>query len=199
MKILVILAHPDPASFNHAIAKSVCLQLEKDGHTVLFHDLYQEGFDPVLPGSEIPRDSYLNASVKRHCTDLQMADGVIIIHPNWWGMPPAILKGWIDRIIRPGIAYRFIEGDAGDGVPVGLLQAKAAIVITTSNTRKEREETVFGDPLQLIWKQCVFGLCGVLQFHRLIFRVVITSSLQERVSWLNDATELTHRIFPEST
>jgi len=54
-----------------------------------------------------------------------------VVHPNWWGQPPAILKGWIDRILRPGVAYQFLEGDAGEGVPVGLLKAETALIFNT--------------------------------------------------------------------
>jgi len=69
----------------------------------------------------------------------------VIVHPTWWGQPPAILKGWIDRVIRPGVAYRFREGDAGEGIPDGLPAAKAALVFTTSDTPPEREMAVIGE------------------------------------------------------
>jgi len=72
--------------------------------------------------------------LEQHCQEIAQAQGIVIVHPNWWGQPPAILKGWVDRVLRPEVAYRFREGDAGDGVPVGLLKAKAAVVFTTSNT-----------------------------------------------------------------
>ena len=52
--------------------------------------------------------------------------------------PPAILKGWIDRVMRPGVAYEFLEGGSGKGVPNGLLKAKAALVFNTSNTPEDR-------------------------------------------------------------
>lgn len=55
------------------------------------------------------------------------------------GQPPAILKGWVDRVIRAGVAYEFAEGDSGEGVPIGLLKAKSALVFNTSNTLEERE------------------------------------------------------------
>jgi len=71
--------------------------------------------------------------IKRHCEEFGQADGIIIIHPNWWGQPPAILKGWIDRVIRTGIAYEFKEGDSGEGIPKGLLKAGAAMIFNTSN------------------------------------------------------------------
>ncbi len=67
-------------------------------------------------------------------------------------MPPAILKGWVDRVIRPGVAYEFLEGDGGEGVPCGLLRARAVLVFNTGNTYLEREMKIFGDPLETIWK-----------------------------------------------
>ena len=115
MRVSVILAHPDPGSFNHAIARRTEAALRRDGHAVRFHDLYAEGFDPVLPAKEIPRQAELDDVVARHCREIAEAEGVVVAHPNWWGMPPAILKGWIDRVIRPDVCYRFLEGDAGEG------------------------------------------------------------------------------------
>lgn len=56
----------------------------------------------------------------------------------------------MDRVMRPGIAYRFIKGDAGEGGPVGLLLARSALVFNTSNTMPEREMATFGDPLETI-------------------------------------------------
>ena len=180
MKISVILAHPDRSSFNHAIAQTVVQQLENNGHGVFFHDLYGEDFDPLLIGKEIPQDASLPQIIREHCREIGEAEGIIIVHPNWWGQPPAILKGWIDRVIRPGIAYEFLEGDSGEGIPAGLLRAKAAIVINTSNTQPEREKSVFGDPLETIWKNCVFGLCGVDIFHRRTFSTVVISTEAQR-------------------
>ena len=134
MKVSIILAHPDPGSFNHAIAKKARETLERNGHDVVFHDLYQEGFDPVLTLEEIPKTASLGPVIQNHCEEIHNADGIIIIHPNWWGMPPAILKGWVDRVIRPGVAYEFLEGDGGEGVPCGRLLARTALVFNTSNT-----------------------------------------------------------------
>jgi NAD(P)H dehydrogenase (quinone) len=197
MKISAILAHPDPGSFNHAIARTVAEQLGKNGHDVLFHDLYAEGFDPLLIGNEIPSDASLPQLIKDHCEEIAQADGIIIVHPNWWGQPPAILKGWIDRVIRPGIAYEFLEGDSGEGTPNGLLKARTAIVFNTSNTEPEREEKVFGDPLETIWKNCIFGLCGVKKFHRRTFGIIITSTEDQRRQWLDDVRTLVDSAFPE--
>lgn len=193
---MVLLAHPSDLSFNHAIARSVVEQLKQDRHEVIVHDLYEEGFDPLLPSQEIPKGAALPDDVSLHCKELAEADGIIIVHPNWWGQPPAILKGWIDRVVRPGVAYGFVEGDDGEGVPMGLLRAKAAVVFNTSNTPMKREKEVFGDPLEALWKDCIFDLCGVGSFHRRMFNVVVTSSEEQRARWLMEARELVHQNFP---
>ncbi len=198
MKISVILAHPDKASFNHSIGSIVVKQIKINKHDISFHDLYAENFDPLLICEEIPKAAVLPEPVKKHCEEVRQADGIIVIHPNWWGQPPAILKGWIDRVIRPGIAYEFLEGDSGEGIPKGLLKAEAAVVFNTSNTLPEREQKIFGDPLETIWRNCIFGLCGVDNFYRRTFSTVVTSTESKRKEWLEEARTLIDRIFPKA-
>ena len=195
MQISLILAHPDPQSFNHAIAQTARRAIKAKGHDVFFHDLYQERFDPLLHAEEITEDAELPPALRQHCDEISAADGIIVVHPNWWGQPPAILKGWVDRVIRPGLAYEFLEGDSGAGVPHGLLRATAALVYNTSNTESQREEDVFGDPLQTIWKNCIFGLCGVDNFHRRMFNVMVTSSEDQRKKWLDLVGRDIERLF----
>jgi NAD(P)H dehydrogenase (quinone) len=194
--ILVILAHPDTGSFNFAIARRCAEKLSENGYRPIFHDLYREGFDPILPADEIPLEGRVDPVVEAHCRELAEVSGLIIVHPNWWGMPPAVLTGWVDRVIRPGTAYRFLEGDSGEGVPLGLLAEKTALVFNTANTPPEREAAAFGDPLDSIWRWCVFGLCGVTDYHRRTFSVVVTSTREEREGWLAEAAATVDRYFP---
>jgi len=196
MNILVILAHPRPGSFNHAIAEAVAKTLREAGHRIVFHDLFAEQFPSDITPEEMPGDGFVPPLIQRHSKELSEANGIVIIHPNWWGQPPAILKGWVDRVMRPGVAYRFQETDSGEGVPIGLLRACTAVVFNTSNTVPEREQTVFFDPLETIWKNCIFGLCGVTTFFRRMFCVVVTSSEQQRMQWLREAEEIVARCFP---
>ena len=198
MNILVILGHPKKESFCHALSDAAVRTLRKNGHDVTFHDLYEEKFDPVLHQHEIPKDAEVCAEIGRHCREIAEADGIVIIHPNWWGQPPAMLKGWIDRVIRPGVAYEFLVGDNGEGVPRGLLKAKTAIVFNTSNTEAKREKKVFGDPLETLWKNCIFGLCGVRNVHRRTFGVIVTSTAEARKKWLDDAQAIAGEAFPIS-
>ncbi len=196
MRVLTILAHPQPGSFNHAIAKAALSALETGGHEIIFHDLYAERFDPLLRSEEIPKGAQIDEALARHCRDLAEADGIIVVHPNWWGMPPAILKGWVDRVVRPGVAYEFLEGDGGEGVPRGLLRARKALVFNTSNTEAKREQEAFGDPLQTLWKNCIFGLCGLEDFSRKSYGVVVTSTVAERRAWLDDVRQRVRECFP---
>lgn len=196
MEILVVLGHPEPGSFNHALAQAAAEALTALGHTVTYHDLCAEGFDPALPGPEIPKDGPVDQAVARHCAELARADGVVVVHPNWWGMPPAVLKGWVDRVFRPGVAYEFVEGDGGEGVPRGLLRARAAVVFNTGNTPPQRERDSFGDPLERLWRDCVFGLCGVADVRRRLFGVVCVSTADQRAAWLSEARALVAEAFP---
>lgn len=196
MNVLIVLGHPDENSFNHAIAETCRQKLAENGHAVIFHDLYKEKFDPIIHTPEIPKSGKYSQVIKKHCDELANCDGIIVVHPNWWGQPPAILKGWVDRVIRPGIAYEFAEGDDGEGVPIGLLKAKVALVLNTSNTSEEREIEIFKDPLHAIWKNCIFDLCGVPQFDRKMFSIVVTSTLQERQVWLTEVKAMIDLNFP---
>ncbi|OGR39588.1 MAG: NAD(P)H dehydrogenase [Desulfovibrionales bacterium GWA2_65_9] len=195
MRVSVILGHPDPKSFNHAIAQTAVDTLRAMGIDVRFHDLQAEGFDPILPAGEAARDAVLPPLVALHCAEIRQADGLVIIHPNWWGQPPAVMKGWVDRVLRVGVAYEFLSGDGGEGVPLGLLRPMTALVLNTSNTPAVRELAVFGDPLERIWGDCILTFCGVKRVVRRMFGVVCTSTDDQRAAWLAEAAGLVRREF----
>jgi NAD(P)H dehydrogenase (quinone) len=197
MNVSVIVAHPNPKSFNHSISQAALAQLEQNGHTPTLHDLHAEQFDPLLPAEEFPMDAPLPPAVAAQSREIAQADGIIVVHPNWWSQPPAILKGWLDRVLRPGTAYKFGAGPNGEGMVIGLLKARAALVFTTSNTPAAQEVALYGDPLEGLWKRCVWGFCGVQNVHRELFSVVITSSPAQRAAWLDRTRELVIRNFPQ--
>jgi NAD(P)H dehydrogenase (quinone) len=195
MAILVILGHPNQGSFCQAISQTTVAALREQGREVIFHDLYREQFNPLLPYEEIAKSAPLPPIIRQHCDEIAQAEGIIIVHPNWWGQPPAMLKGWVDRVLRAGVGYEFVEGDTGEGVPMGLLKAETALVFNTSNTSQARELAVFGDPLETLWKNCIFDLCGVQQFYRKTFEVIVTSSLEERRAWLEEVRQTVTKYF----
>jgi NAD(P)H dehydrogenase (quinone) len=198
MIITVILAHPDERSLNFAIAATACQELRSQGHRVYFHDLYRERFDPVIPLTELDSNATIGEQLDPYCREIAESDGVVLVHPNWWGQPPAILKGWVDRVLRPRVAYRFLEGDSGEGVPVGLLKARTAVIFNTSNTPHQREMELFGDPLQNLWETCILKFCGVHEVVRRMFGVVVTSSAEQRSQWLDEVKEILRAGFPQT-
>jgi putative NADPH-quinone reductase len=195
MHCSIIIAHPTPGSFNHAIAERAAVALKRLGYGVWWHDLYAEEFDPVMTGDEIPKDARLAPMIERHCEEIAQADGIIIVHPNWWSQPPAILKGWLDRVLRPGRAYNFVADATGEGKAVGLLRARAALVVNTANNPQEKEVALLGDPLGILWQKCVFGLCGVANYHRLVLSPVVLSSPAQRGEWLQQVAVTVEGIF----
>ena len=119
---------------------------------------------------------------------------VILGHPSEESFNHAIAETTVNKLIESGyevmIAYEFKADDKGDGVPVGLLKARTGIVFNTSNTNEERELAVFKDPLETIWKNCIFDLCGIRIFYRKMFRIVVTSTEAERKRWLHEVEEI---------
>ena len=191
MKILLILGHPKPNSLNHTIAEKSVLVLKELGHEVIFHDLYQEHFDPVLPMGEenLPEDE-LPEFLKEYLRHFKEAGGVVFVHPNWWGGPPAILRGWIDRVIRTNSCYNFTK----EGV-VSHVGGKVVQIFSTSNTPHDIEINVYGDPIENFWKVIVFGLLGTKSFERRNFDSVVLSTLEERQGWLVEVEAILKRRF----
>lgn len=109
LKASVILAHPYARSLNHAIYHAALSALKELRIPSYAHDLYEEEFDPLLTAEELGSDLSTDSLVNRYARELMDSEYLIFIHPNWWGQPPAVLKGYIDRVIRPPHAYDFQE------------------------------------------------------------------------------------------
>ncbi len=191
MKVIVIIGHQQKGSFCHAIAQTAVDQLRAAGHEVIYHDLYEEKFDPILPHQEIGDEDRIDPVVRRHIDEVLTADGYVVVHPNWWGQPPAILKGWVDRVIRQGSVYEF----TAEGVK-GFLRGKSALVLTTSNTPRADELRLFGDPLENLWRACIFGFVGVEDFYRRNFESMVMSTPEQRAGWLRDVRRIVEERFP---
>ncbi|MBF0554038.1 MAG: NAD(P)H-dependent oxidoreductase [Nitrospirae bacterium] len=134
MKNLIVYAHPNPKSFNHAIMETLAGELKAAGHEVRVRDLYEQNFDPVLKPSdfELIQAGKSAADVKVEQDHIAWADVISFVHPIWWTGLPAIFKGYIDRVFSSGFAFTINE----TGV-VGLLNGKKALIINTTGTPEE--------------------------------------------------------------
>jgi NAD(P)H dehydrogenase (quinone) len=195
VKIMVVLGHPNEGSFNHAIAMTALKALQANKHEVMFHDLYAEGFDPILTQEEYTAEAVSDASVKAQCEQVASADALIVVHPCWWGQPPAIVKGWMDRVLRYGVAYTFKE-ENGEEVGVGLLKARTALILNTCMTTEEMDRSHYGDPLDRLWKTSVLGFCGITEVHRRNFRMVQAVPQEERAAMLEAVVAAVDELFP---
>jgi len=125
----VILSHPDPKSFNASAAETYAAAVRELGQTAEVHDLYARTFDPRLPAHEIPwRPDFAPApEVAAERAWIADADVLVFVYPLWFNAPPAMLKGYVERVLGMGFAY---ATDAGGTRP--LLTSKCLISITTS-------------------------------------------------------------------
>lgn len=112
MRLLFVHAHPVPESFNRAVYTAAVETSRAQGHEVRLIDLHAEGFNPVMSTDErrgYTEDVPIPADLQPHIEALKWAEGLILVYPTWWYSQPAILKGWMDRVWRPGIAFTLHE------------------------------------------------------------------------------------------
>lgn len=108
MRCLVVFAHPAPTSFGHALKDATVDGLHRGGHEVTVIDLYADGFDPCLSADELDAYETIGAdhpTLGHHIEHLRRAEALVFVYPTWWSGLPAILKGWIDRTMLPGVAF----------------------------------------------------------------------------------------------
>ena len=137
MKYLILYAHPNPKSFNHAVLETVRDSLAKAGKEVSVRDLYAQNFNPVLSANDLAgmMQRQLQHEVKAEQEFVGSADVIVVIYPLWWAGMPAILKGYIDRVFTEGFAYRINGPDIE-----GLLKGKKVLLITTTGAPQEMYE-----------------------------------------------------------
>lgn len=109
MKVLIVLSHPNPASFSHAIASRVTDFLEAQNHSVSLIDLYAEQYTATMSHAELTSypssDPVVDPNVAEHIRLVQECAAIVFVYPSWWSSMPAMLKGWIDRTMLPGFAF----------------------------------------------------------------------------------------------
>jgi putative NADPH-quinone reductase len=162
-RVLLVIGHGRDSSFCHHLLELVREQLSAAGVSYRTQDLLADDFDPVLRLAEgqlhaarvDPRQDPLTAAYQ---DDVCWADAYVIVHPVWWFAPPAILKGWVDRVLVDGVALR--QSDSG-GPPEGTLTGRRALVIQTFNADRVVDKVAFGGMAKRFWRQLVFRPIGI--------------------------------------
>ncbi len=162
-RVLLVIGHARETSFCHHLLQLVQKQLSAAGAETRTHDLLADGFDPILhlaEGQQHARraDVQYDPLTASYQSDVCWADAYVVVHPVWWFAPPAILKGWVDRVLVDDVALR--QSDSG-GPPEGILTDRRALVIQTFNADRMVDKIVFGAMSKRFWKQSVFLPVGI--------------------------------------
>jgi len=133
MRALIVFCHPKEDSFNAAVLQTVKDHLDAKDIAYRVRDLYRSNFTPVLTAHEL--DCYLDENcnsdpVAQDVADVKWADALIFIYPTWWYSLPAMLKGWLDRVLLPGVAFVMPKAE-GENIAPGLTHIKHLGVFTT--------------------------------------------------------------------
>jgi NAD(P)H dehydrogenase (quinone) len=170
MKYVIVYAHPNPKSFNHAILERVEGILRAAGNGCDVRDLYALGFNPVLEASglSLSHGAKAPSDVEREQRAIGAADAVVFIYPVWWWGMPAILRGYIDRVFTLGFAYA-IDGER----LVGLFAGKKAFIINTLGSSRELvAHAGYEEAMRKTTDLGILGFCGMkVVEHRCLYAV----------------------------
>lgn len=161
MRILLVLAHPLADSYAAAVAAAAREALTAKGHEVDWLDLYREDFDPRLSPTERAGyfdDPYDTSGVADHVARLRAADGLILVFPQWWFNFPAMLKGWFDRVLAPGVA--FSHDRAGGRIVPQLGNVRHLWALTSTGSPWWIVKLYMGDPVRRLLKRGIANFCA---------------------------------------
>lgn len=168
MNILTVIAHPVPTSFNHAIRREVEAGLADAGHSVKIADLYAEGFQPAMIEADFAQFSGdpLPIAIQAEQARVEWSDAMIFIFPLWWWSMPAMMKGWIDRVMSYGFAWK----DPRDPDSAGMRHRKIIVMITAGDDAeglaKRGYDTALHTQLNVgTWDYCGFKDVTTRIFH----------------------------------
>jgi len=179
MNVLIVYAHPDPNSYNHAVLASVKRGLNDGGHDVSVIDLYADNYDPVLVFDTNVQRTDLDAQTEAYQGRIAQAEHLIFIYPVWWYGLPAVLKGFFDRVLTPGFAY-----DTSGRLPKGLLSDKSAWGLYTMGSPGWYVTLCRGNAEWTTVRDGILKFCGIRRIKKMRFAGMNTSSQKRRERWL---------------
>lgn len=187
MKVVVVFNHPYEGSYCNAILNSVTRGLKQSNHEVDIINLDKDEFNPVMTAQDLKafRDKHpIDPRVIEYKNRLEQADHVVFIFPIWWELMPAMMKGFIDKVIFPGVAYDYVNGSNTRMKPL-LVNIKGVTVITTMNTPRILYRIILDNPIQKALMVGTFWKLGYKNRKWISLNMVKQVSIEKRKSWLN--------------
>ncbi|MNE60279.1 hypothetical protein D3C80_1554150 [compost metagenome] len=180
-KVLIINGHPDPESLCTALADTYAKGAAKAGANPTVLHLSDKSFSPVLSFGYRKRTELepylLNAQAL-----IKEASHLVFIYPTWWGTFPALLKGFLDRILLPGFAFKYRENSLFWDK---LLTNKTAHIITTMDTPSWYYRLIYRNAGITTFKKNILEFCGINPVKSTIISIVKTSSETQRLKWID--------------
>jgi NAD(P)H dehydrogenase (quinone) len=179
-RVLVVLCHPNPKSYTHAVCHAVCRGLS--ACQVERVDLYAEKFEPALWFDDAHRRRDLDKveETRRYRELLAWCDAMVFVYPVWWGSFPAMLKGFIDRVFVSGLTYTY-EGRKDAALAKGLMKAKGAHFFYTLDAPALVARF---DPSWLAIVAAIFWYCGFGTITRSYLPLLKRTTPAQRAEWL---------------
>jgi NAD(P)H dehydrogenase (quinone) len=180
MNTLVIVAHPNPMSFNkRGILEAVRSALAAKGASMVVRDLYEMHFNPILSTSDFEslQQGKTPKDIKKEQDYIRWAKNIVVIAPTWWIGRPAILQGYYDRVLSNGFAFEY-----GPNGAKGLLINEKVLVINTAGTSEPVYDSWPGSKelLKRPTTEGIFNFCGIKEVEHLQFYGIPTSTPEER-------------------
>ena len=185
-RVAVIVGHPAADSWCGALADSYAAAARAGGHEVRMVQLAQLDFDPSLHAG-YRQIQALEPDLLAAQATLAWAEHLVIAYPIWWGSVPALLKGFLDRILLPGFAFKYRPGKA---FPEQLLRGRSAQLLVSMDTPPWYFRWVYRMPGIVQLKKTTLEFCGIAPVKVAAFGPLISSSPALRASWLVKAARL---------
>jgi putative NADPH-quinone reductase len=193
MRVVIVFNHPYEGSYCNAVLQAATSGLQKAGHEVDLMHLDRDNFDPVMrskdlsafaraknEGEAIYRD--IDPQVLTYKQRLEQAEHLIFIFPVWWELMPAMTKGFIDKVIFPGITYDYAK--SGLKMINRLTQLKGTTIITTQNTPALVYRLFFGNAIKYAMLRGTFWKTGFPKRKWINLCMVKFVSDKKREKWL---------------
>ena len=185
MRVVVVVAHPVLDSFSHAIASTATASLTRAGHAVTVLDLYAEEFRTAMSHDE--RQAYhsdrplLDPMAERHAGIVKQAEALVFVYPTWWSTVPAILKGWLERVMVPGVGFVF---DEHNHVRRGLTDVRRVVGISTYGATRFYVKALNDNGRRILMRALRLNTALVTRRSWIALYEIDNSSLAQRQAFL---------------
>ncbi|WP_127115571.1 NAD(P)H-dependent oxidoreductase [Shimia sediminis] len=203
MRVLVVFNHPYEGSFCNALLQSTLSGLHAAGHETDLIPLDNDGFDPVMRAKDLKAfvtaqsnrtgaTELLDPQLRDYMARIEQADHILFIFPIWWELMPALMKGFIDKLIFPGFVYDYTPSNKG--MTLRMERLKGVTMITTMNTPGLIYRLLFGNAIKKALLLGTFWKIGIKKRRWISFNSVKFVKPEQREEWLAQVETEMHQL-----